>query len=69
MGHPRSIWKHKKYRSRTYYGSYRYDRKRNKRRSREREFVLIGLTRTGVPHRIVFESHEAAKQAGWEKVA
>ena len=60
MGHPQSVWKHKKYRGRIYFGRYRYDRK-------ERVFVLTAVLRTGKKHNITFESHEAAKDSGWRK--
>lgn len=58
VGHPRSIWKHKKYRAREYNGHYR-------RSWKEREFILTGLTADGKKHTISFESHEAAKSLGW----
>jgi hypothetical protein len=55
------LWKHaKKYKGKTYVGSYHYSRG-------EREFVL---SRAGDrPHNVVFESYEAAKSLGWIKIA
>lgn len=50
------MWKHsKKYKKKLFKGSYERDKKG------ERIFVLTGFKR------IVFESHEAAKKAGWIK--
>lgn len=61
MGHPRSKWKHKKYKSRVYTGKYR-------KTEGEREFILICLLPSGKTHTIVFESNEAAKGLGWRKL-
>lgn len=53
------MWKHKKYPSRSYKGAYRIVKG-------ERELVLSGvIPKTGKIHRVVFESHEAAKGLGW----
>lgn len=60
MGHPRSQWKHKKYKSRTYFGRYA-------QAFGERVFILTCFLRNGQFHNITFESHEAAKSLGWKK--
>lgn len=57
-----SIWKHKKYKAREYKGTYGYDMKTG------RVFILMGKDSKGKEHGVVFESHEAAKYAGWSKV-
>jgi hypothetical protein len=58
VGHPQSIWKHKKYGKRSYSGHYR-------RVEGEREFILVATLRTGKYHVVTFESHEMAEQVGW----
>lgn len=53
------MWKHKKYPSRVYKGTYRFVKG-------ERDFVLFGtIPKSGKTHNISFESHEAAKKLGW----
>lgn len=58
MARKPSFWKHKKYKQ-LRRGSYGYNPKTG------RVFCLLP---TGQGNPLAFESHEAAKAAGWEKV-
>lgn len=58
-----SRWKHKtKFKSRKYQGNYERDR------SGERVFILRRIDEGAKKHKITFESHELAKDAGWKKI-
>lgn len=54
------MWKHKKYKEHVFKGQYRRD-------DGERHFVLRNVVRPKNKE-VVFESHEAAKKAGWVKL-
>lgn len=57
----RSEWVNpKRFKARIYVGNYRTVQG-------ERQLELTGLTSQGKVHRMVFESHEAAKLQGWRK--
>lgn len=57
-----AYWRHPK-QKRVYQGSYGFESK-----TKSRAFILIATLKTGKEHAIAFESHEAAKAAGWRKV-
>lgn len=60
----KSVWKHAtKYKGKTYRGTYGIAT--DKSLDVERAFLLV---RYEGKHALAFESHEAAKQAGWRKV-
>lgn len=59
----KSVWKNKKNKklaSRSYEGHYG-------RVKKERVFTLTAHLKNGAEHTVAFESHEAAKAAGWTK--
>lgn len=56
------IWTHSKYPARKYSASYGTES-----RSGERAFILTAVLKSGKKHNLAFESHEAAKQAGWSR--
>lgn len=58
-------WKNRKYPKRKYKGSYGTESK-----TRSRAFILVQdpPAASGRNHAVAFESHEAAKQAGWKKL-
>lgn len=57
------IWKSpkKSEKSRSYVGSYSWYKG-------ERQLEFVAILRNGKKHRVVFESHEAAKTQGWKAV-
>lgn len=55
------MWKHSKYKSRTYEGFYITVKG-------EREFRLVTALKNGKTHSIAFESPAAAKGMGWKCV-
>lgn len=61
MGHPASVWKHKRFKSRKYIGRYEWAR------GTGRSFTLSCLLPNGLVNNLCFDSHEAAKQVGWRK--
>ena len=59
-----SQWKHgEKFKTRSYVGKY------NRTVTGERVFELRYKLKSGKQHNISFESHQAAKKAGWKKIA
>lgn len=63
MAKKKTPWlKHKKYGAKRYFGFYQ-------RHDGEREFHLVrSVFGTNLkPHKVVYESHEAAKRDGWIK--
>lgn len=59
MGHPQSIWVHKKrHGKRKYSGHYR-------RVDGEREFILIATLKNGKHHVVTCESSNMAENDGW----
>lgn len=65
MGHPASVWKHKRFKSRKYIGRYQWAKGMKKS---DRNFTLSCLLPNGSVSNFYFDSHEAAKDAGWKRL-
>lgn len=60
-------WENPKYKARVYSGSYE-TLVMKKGAVKERSFVLSTVLKNKKTHAVSFDSHEAAKKAGWSKV-
>lgn len=60
-------WVNPKYKTRVYSGSYEVTTMK-KTKEKERTFVLATTLKNKKVHAVSFDSHEAAKKAGWSRL-